>query len=358
MAEDNYQERTEKATPKRRQESRRKGRVAQSREIPSVMILVTAIGVFFFAGGKIFEMLTAFTGATFQQVSTFRLNDVATTASYFTGLLLFFAKLTLPLMLAVLAAGVCANIAQFGFLFTTEALTPKLSRLSPITGIKRLFSLRSLVELAKSVLKILAIGATAYFLIRGELHVMPELVLGSVFDILDFTGRVAFKICLGACVTLIVLAALDFAYQRWEYEKNLRMTKQEVKDEYKQTEGDPKVKARIRSIQLETARRRMMEAVPEADVVITNPTHLAIALRFDAQKMAAPTVVAKGSGYVAERIRQIARDHRVPIVENKPLARTLFSSVDIGDAIPVDLYKAVAQILAYVYRLKGYRPAM
>ena len=357
MAEENLQEKTEKATPKRRKDSRRKGRVAQSREIPSVMILITSLGVFFFAGGNIFRSLTAFTGSMFQQISSSPLSDIATTANFFTGVFLFFAKLTLPLMLAILAAGVCAHIAQFGVLFSTESLTPKWSRISPISGIKRLVSLRSLVELAKSVLKVLTIGATAFFLIRGELHVMPELILGSVVDILAFTGWVAFKICLGACVALIILAVLDFAYQRWEYEKDLRMTKQEVKDEYKQTEGDPKVKARIRSIQLETARRRMMEAVPEADVIITNPTHLAVALRFDARKMAAPSVVAKGAGYVAERIKQIAVEHQVPIVENKPLARALIKSVVIGDAIPVELYKAVAQILAYVYRLKGIRPA-
>ena len=358
MAESSYQERTEKATLKRRQDSRRKGRVAQSREIPSVMILITSLGVFFFTGSKIFQMLTAFTGGMFQQISTSHLSDVATTASFLTGILLFFAKLTLPLMLAILTIGVCAHIAQFGILFTTESLTPRLSRLSPISGVKRLISLRSLVELAKSVLKILAVGLTAFFLIRGELNAMPELILCSVVDILAFTGWVAFKICLGACVTLIVLAALDYAYQRWEYEKSLRMTKQEVKDEYKQTEGDPKVKARIRSIQLETARRRMMEAVPEADVVITNPTHLAVALRFDAHKMSAPCVVAKGAGHVAERIKQIAREHHVPIVENKPLARTLFKTVDINDMIPVELYKAVAQILAYVYRLKGRHSAV
>ena len=261
-------------------------------------------------------------------------------------------------MLAILAAGVCAHVAQFGFLFTTESLTPKMSRLSPINGLKRLFSLRSLVELAKSVLKVVTVGTAAFILIRSELHVVPGLVLSSVVDILAFTGWVAFKICLGACGALIILAALDYAYQRWEHEKNLRMTKQEVKDEYKQTEGDPKVKARIRSIQLETARRRMMEAVPEADVVITNPTHLAVALRFDGTKMAAPCVVAKGAGHVAERIKQIAAEHGVPIVENRPLARTLIKTVDIGASIPAELYKAVAQILAYVYRLKGIRPAI
>ena len=358
MAEKSFQERTEKATPKRRKDSRRKGRVAQSREIPSVLILITSLGVFFFAGSSMFQMLTRFTGSMFQQITLSPLQDIGSTAVFFTDLFMFYARVTLPLMLAILAAGVSAHIAQFGVLFTTETLTPKLSRLSPINGFKRIFSLRSLVELTKSVLKVLAIGVTAYFLIRGELRVLPELVHSSVLDILAYTARVAFKISLGACVTLIVLAALDYAYQRWEYEKNLRMTKQEVKDEFKQTEGDPKVKARIRSIQMDVARKRMMEAVPEADVVITNPTHLAVALRFDAGQMTAPCVVAKGSGHVAERIRQIASQHHVPMVENKPLARTLYSSVDIGESIPVELYKAVAQILAYVYRLKGYQPAM
>lgn len=358
MADNSFQERTEKATPKRRKDSRKKGRVAQSREIPSVMILITSLGVFFFAGAGIFNKMTAFAAEMFQQLSATPLSDIATTATFFNSVFLFFVDVTMPLMLAILAAGVSAHIAQFGILFTTESLTPKFSRLSPISGIKRIFSLRSLVELAKSLLKVLAVGITAYFLIRAELHTMPELILSSAVDILGFTGWVAFKITLGACVTLIILAALDYAYQRWEYEKSLRMTKQEVKDEYKQTEGDPKVKARIKSIQMETARRRMMEAVPEADVIITNPTHLAVALRFDASRMAAPCVVAKGAGYVAERIKQIAVEHHVPIVENKPLARALVSSVDIGDAIPVDLYKAVAQILAYVYRLKGVRPAI
>ena len=323
-----------------------------------MMILLTSLLVFFFAGGSMFRKLTEFTSAMFQQITLSPLTDITTTASFFANVFAFYAKVTLPLMLAILAAGVSAHIAQFGVLFTTETLTPKLSRLSPISGAKRLLSLRSLVELAKSVLKVVAIGAAAYFLIRSELQLMPELILGSVVDIMSFTGRVAFKISLGACVTLIVLAALDYAYQRWEYEKNLRMTKQEVKDEYKQTEGDPKVKARIRSIQLDVARRRMMEAVPEADVVITNPTHLAVALRFDASKMSAPCVVAKGAGHIAERIKTIANQHHVPIVENKPLARTLLSSVDIGDSIPVELYKAVAQILAYVYRLKGIQPAV
>jgi flagellar biosynthetic protein FlhB len=169
---------------------------------------------------------------------------------------------------------------------------------------------------------------------------------------------VAFKICFNVCLALALLAILDYAYQRWEHEKSLKMTKQEVKDENKQTEGDPKVKARIRSIQMETARQRMMAAVPEADVVITNPTHLAVALRFDAARMIAPQVIAKGAGYVAERIKQIAAENDVPLVEDKPLARALYKIVDIGNTIPADLYKAVAEVLAYVYRLRGTRPTL
>jgi flagellar biosynthetic protein FlhB len=224
--------------------------------------------------------------------------------------------------------------------------------------LKRLFSLRSLAELVKSIVKILFVAAVAYLMIKQDLDLIPTLTRQSVLDIFVFAARVAFKICFNVCLALVVLAILDFAYQRWEHEKSLKMTKQEVKDENKQTEGDPKVKARIRSIQMETARQRMMAAVPEADVVITNPTHLAVALRFDAARMIAPQVIAKGAGYVAERIKQIAAENDVPLVEDKPLARTLFKIVEVGNTIPADLYKAVAEVLAYVYRLRGIRPTM
>jgi flagellar biosynthetic protein FlhB len=224
--------------------------------------------------------------------------------------------------------------------------------------LKRLFSLRSLAELVKSIVKILFVAAVAYLMIKQDLDLIPTLTRQSVLDIFVFAARVAFKICFNVCLALVVLAILDFAYQRWEHEKSLRMTKQEVKDENKQTEGDPKIKARIRSIQMETARQRMMAAVPTADVVITNPTHLAVALRFDAARMIAPQVIAKGAGHVAERIKQIAAENDVPLVEDKPLARALYKIVEIGNTIPADLYKAVAEVLAYVYRLRGIRPTM
>ena len=356
MADRPNQDKTEKATPKRRQDARKKGQVAQSRELPSVMILMMSLGLFFFGGGWMFLNLAGFMGDALRSVALFRLADAESAGILLIDTFRITFKILLPLMLVVFVAGLAGNVAQFGFLFSTEALAPKWNKLNPLSGLKRLFSLRSLVELVKSIVKILFVAAVAYLLLKKELELIPSLTQQGVGDILAFVARVAFKICLNVSLALIVLAVLDYAYQRYEHEKGLKMTKQEVKDEYKQTEGDPKVKSRIRSIQLETARQRMMEAVPTADVVITNPTHLAVAIKFDAASMVAPQVVAKGAGYVAEKIKQIAAEHNVPRVEDKPLARTLFKIVDIGDTIPVDLYKAVAEVLAYVYRLRGMRP--
>jgi flagellar biosynthetic protein FlhB len=207
--------------------------------------------------------------------------------------------------------------------------------------------------LLKSILKLSFVGWIAYRVVRGELSRIPPLVQSDVPGIMDYTAATSFKITFFVCLGLIVLAALDFAYQKWQHEKELRMTKQEVKEERKQADGDPKIKARIRRIQMEMATRRMMEMVPKADVVVTNPTHFAVALRFEAATMDAPTVVAKGADHMAARIREVAMEHDVPIVENKPLARSLYGSTEIGDAIPVDFYKSVAEVLAYVYRLKG-----
>jgi flagellar biosynthetic protein FlhB len=218
---------------------------------------------------------------------------------------------------------------------------------------KKFVSLKSLVEVAKSMLKLAFVGGIAYAVIAKDMKLFPSQIQKGVGDIFLFIAALAFKIFLFVCLALIVLAVLDYIYQRWQYEQNLKMTKQEVKDERKQTEGDPKIKARIRSMQLEIAQRRMMESVPEADVVITNPTQLAVALKFDASDMIAPRVLAKGAGFIAERIKEIARAHDVPIVEDKPLAQAMYQMVEIGDYIPVELYQAVAEILAYVYRLRG-----
>lgn len=351
MPDRSDQNRTEPATPKRREEARKKGQLAQSREVSSVLVLLCALAAFFFSGVHMFQGLSGLMRGVFQNIATLRLQQ----GSALVFLLEVFQQIfiiLMPLMLAVAVAGVAANLFQVGFLFTLEPLTPKLSKLNPFSGIKRLLSLRSLAELAKSLLKVVFVGGVAFVMVKSELENIPALIHTDVSQTLSFFARVSFQIGFYTCLTLIVLAGLDYAFQRWQYEKSLRMTKQEVKDELKQREGDPAVKARIRSVQREMAQRRMMESVPNADVVITNPTKLAIALKYDAEKMMAPRVTAKGAGLVAERIKALAKENGVPLFEHKPLAQTLFKLVEIGGTIPASLYQAVAEILAYVYGLK------
>ncbi len=353
MPEGSFQEKTEQPTPKRLQETRKKGQVAQSREVSSALILLTSLGVFFFAGSWMFWSLSGFMRRIFQNLETFRLHDISTANAFLLEIFKQIFSILMPLMLVVFVAGIVANIFQFGFLFTSKPLIPDLSKLDPIKGMKKFFSLKSLAELVKSIFKISAVGSIAFLTLKGELKTIPSLIQMSVAEILSFIGRVSFEICFYVCLFLIVLAAVDYVYQRWQHEKDMKMTKQEVKDESKQTEGDPAVKARIRKAQMEIAQRKMMEAVPDADVIVTNPTRLAIALKFDAKEMIAPQVMAKGAGFIAEQIKKIAKENQIPIVEHKPLAQTLFKLTEVGDYVPADLYRAVAEILAYVYRLKG-----
>jgi flagellar biosynthetic protein FlhB len=237
--------------------------------------------------------------------------------------------------------------------FSNEAITPKFDRFNPITGIKRLFSTRSLIELLKSLLKLAVVGWIGYTTIMGELKVFPLLVDKTGAEVLAFAGQVCFKLFLKTGLALLVIAGFDYAYQRYQFEHNLKMTKQEIREEFKSTEGDPLIKSRIRSLQRERSRQRMMKDVPKADVVLTNPTHLAVALRYDVEKSAAPVVVAKGARLIAERIKAIAKENGVPVIENKPLARMLFKNAEIGSEIPFELYKAVAEVLAVVYRMRN-----
>ena len=353
MAETAAQEKTEKATPRRRQDARKKGQVAHSREISSVLILMATMGVFYFAGSWIFYNLSGLFTGVYENIGALELNNASEAGLFSRRIFDYLVSILIPIFLPIIVVAIVANVAQVGFEMHGQPLQPKLSRLNPISGMKKFVSLKSLVEFVKSVIKIVVVGGIAYVIIEKEMIYFPSLMQKPVVDILLFIALVALKIFFFVCMALIILAALDYAYQRWQHEKNLKMTKQEVKDERKQTEGDPKIKARIRSIQLEMAQRRMMEAIPEADVVITNPTHLALAVKFDATEMIAPKVLAKGSGFIAERIKEIAREHNVPVVEDKPLAQTMFKLVEVGDFIPVELYRAVAEVLAYVYRLKG-----
>jgi len=353
MAEATGQERTEKATGKRRMEARKRGQVALSREIPSTLILFTLLGVFVFAGPHLLDQLTRLLAGIFGRLHLLRVQTLGDAGALLLDLTLTALWLLAPICLPLMVAGFIGNVTQIGFELHAEAISPKFSKLNPMAGLKRVFSTRGLVELAKSLLKIVFVGAIAWSVVSGYLTEFPSLVRRDVGGIWDFTHTAAFKIILYVCLALIVLAALDYLYQRWQHEESLKMTKQEIKDERKQTEGDPQVKSRIRSLQRQAAYQRMMAEVPTSDVVITNPTHLAVALRFDPAAMTAPRVTAKGADYVAERIRDLARESHVPIVENKPLAQALYKMADPGDTIPVDLYRAVAEVLAYVYRLKG-----
>lgn len=351
MAEQSDQEKTEEATPRKREESRKKGTVARSVEVPSALVLLAALGTFLFAGEwMVRSLLEVMRGA-------FRLSaDVSLTPNSIRPLLATqvsrAALILAPLMGAVALAGVAANVGQFGFLLAGKPLIPDAGRLDPVKGMARLFSLRSLVELIKSLLKMAAVGTVTFLTIRAHLGEIPPLAGVPANALLGVMGQMALRVCFYAALALLLVAALDVSFQKWRHEKDLRMTRQEVKEEHRQQEGDPQIRARIRSVQAEMARKRMMMAVPRAEVVITNPTRLAVALAYDPERMTAPRVTAKGAGHLAARIREIARENGVPLVEQRPLARTLYRSVPLDAPIPPDLFRAVAEVLAYVYRLR------
>lgn len=352
MAEnDQDQERTEDATSRRRDEAREKGQVARSQEVVSVGILVACLIYFYFGASGLLNNVMGLMTSGFRSAGQADLTQESLSYLFvdyiFKGFIVLF-----PIMLTVFVAAILGNILQIGVLFSSESVTPKFSKIDPIKGFQRLFSIRSLVELIKSIFKICIISLVVYFVVKNELANMIPLMDQSIWGMIIYFGGVCFRIILSTTVVLVILAILDYIYQRWEYEKSLRMTKQEIKDEYKNTEGDPLIKSRIRRLQREIAQKRMMAQVPKADVIITNPTHLAVAIQYDYENMMAPKVVAKGANLIAEKIKQIAHENDVPIVEDKPLAQVLYKMVDIDHLIPEDLYRAVAEVLAFVYDQK------
>ena len=258
-----------------------------------------------------------------------------------------------PFMLVVMAAGVVANFAQGGISFSMEKLSVNFDKLNPVNGIGRLFKKDSLVELLKAVLKLGIVGYVSYRLIRGQEDTLTYLGDKEMTEIFAYLGWLSFKIIVNSIGVLIVLAIVDMLYVKWRFIQNLKMTKEEVKQEAKDAEGSQEVKGKIRRMQFEKAQRRMIKIIPMADVIITNPTHFAVALKYDRERMAAPFVIAKGVDNMALKIREIAREHNVMIVENRPLARELYATVDEGKEIPESLYKAVAEVLAYVFGLRG-----
>ncbi|MFD3260939.1 flagellar biosynthesis protein FlhB [Paenibacillus lentus] len=345
-------EKTEKATPKKRQDARKKGQVAKSQDLSGSVVLLSAFLCLLMFGGYMKERLIAL----FSDVYFHRLNMDVTQENVMTMFGDFAVQILLllaPLFLVIVVMAAVANYAQVGFLLTGEPLKMQLKKLDPIQGFKRIFSMRSLVEFLKSLLKLTIIGYLVYSTIWGERGNIASLGHVTIDDAFYFTSKLTMNLGLKIGAALFVLSVLDYMYQKYDHEKNLRMSKQDIKDEYKKMEGDPLIKGKIRERQRRMALQRMMQEVPKADVIITNPTHFAVALKYEGSEMDAPQVVAKGQDYVALRIREIAKEHGVIIMENKPLARALFQRAEIGDSIPADLFQAVAEVLAYVYRIKG-----
>lgn len=350
MAELDDQEKTEQPTSRRREEARRDGNFAVSRELSSFFMIFSALVVLYFSA---LWMVTAASDLMQRSFTTLpREMTVKDISGLFQGIGYRFFLIVMPVFL-IPVFGAVSYAIQTGFGFTGKGLTPDISKLDPIAGAKRLISIKSVAELFKSILKITVLSYAVYGVVRSEWHTIPFLMDMDVMSTMAYMGKVCFRIMAKTVWVLAVIAALDYIFQRWTYEKSLRMSREEIKEEMKELEGDPFVKARIKSIQREMARKRMMAEVPKSDVVVTNPTHIAVALKYEKDKGGAPTVVAKGAGAIAEKIKELAKKHGVPVVENKPLARALFKIVEIGKEIPVDMYKAVAEVLAYVYRLKG-----
>ena len=345
-------EKTEEPTAKKRADARKKGQVGRSQELNSAFVLLVGFFGLKLLWDSIYLSIAAYTTYVFSNLN--QTVDTENILRIFIGIVIVLAKTAFPIMLFIMLIGLAVNFFQVGLNFNTESIEFKLDKLNPINGFGRIFSKRSLVELAKSIFKIIVIGFFLYRFIREQILAMPQFMFFDLTTSLTLVAELIFQMAFVVIGVIMIMAIMDYGYQKWQTTQDLKMSKQEVKDEMKQTEGDPQIKGKIRQKQRQMAMARMMKEVPKADVIITNPTHYAVALSYE-QGMVAPTVIAKGQDLVAQRIKEIGRDARVPIIENKPLARTLYAAVQVGDTVPQELYQAVAEVLAYVYRLKHAR---
>jgi flagellar biosynthetic protein FlhB len=354
MAENqDFGERTEEATPRKRQEVRDRGQVARSADLATSCVLLGIFISLWLFGNVVYTNLQHLNRTVLGNISaTFTRDEIW---AYAIAGLLMCLKIILPIILVAFVLAFLANVIQVGWVFSTQPLTPDLNRINPVSGFKRIFSLRSLVRLFMSLTKIVVVSSVLVATIWSQIGVLFNLIQYSVNEAFLTGCRIVWLMGLQASLALLVLAILDYLYQRWQFLREIRMTKQELKDELKKMEGDPKIKERRRMLQRQFALQRMMAEVPKADVVVTNPTELAVALGYDESEMGAPTVLAKGKEHVAERIRLIAKENGVPVVEKRPLAQALFKMCEVGDTVPPELYQAVAELLAYVYELSGKR---
>ena len=352
MAESDGQEKTEEPTGKRLQETREKGQVAKSQELNSLAIFGTGLIMVYMVKEHIGVKLADLAKFIFNSLDSFYVTKDMLTMFGFKAIG-FFVATCAPIFGALMAIGLIAGYGQAGFKITPKALAPKMEVFDPIKGIKKkFFTTEPIVELLKSVFKLVIIGGFTYWVLEDAIVEAIGLIDFSISSIVNFILETVFNLVFKICLVYAVIAAADFAYRKYKHKKDMKMTKQEVKEENKQQEGDPHVKGQIKGKQLAMARSRMMKEVPTADVVITNPTHFAVALKYDLEKDNAPKVVAKGMDFMAQKIKQIAAENNIPMHEDVPLARALYKACEVGDEIPDKLFQAVAQILAYVYNLK------
>lgn len=347
------EEKTEEATPKKKRDAREKGQVAQSKDVGSAIGLIVVILTIQLLGGWITDqMMEIYMICTRLSGNTDGLFNQMGLRTLFTEILFRGLLIILPILLVAALFGAVSSYLQIGFLFSLKAIQPKFDKINPINGFKRLFSLKSLVEMAKAIAKGAALIYICYDYLIGRIDEIIQCYKLSLMQFVLLMWDYIINIILRCAIFLLVVAFADLAFKRWQHNKDLKMTKKEIKDEYKQTEGDPMLKGKIREKQRAMAMSRMMQDVPDADVVITNPTHYAVAIVYNIDQGGSPRVLAKGQNLIAQNIKRIATENDVVIVENKPLARALFAQAEVGDYIPVDLYQAVAEVLAYVYSIK------
>lgn len=355
MPPDSAQERTEAPTPRRRQEARSSGQIGRSTDLNAALTLLGALVILHVIGRNVLGRLLTITreclGAGEESIEPDQMVRILCVS------LRDGAALVLPVVLGVLVLALVSAFAQVGVLFTFKPLKPSLDKLNPMRGLKNMFSARSFILLIMGVAKMLLLSLVAYWTLRQRMDVLANMSAMSHLTVVAVASELVFTLGLRLAIVLLILAIFDFAWQRYKTERDLRMTKEEIKEELKRMDGDPKLKARRRQVQMQMAIQRIRAAVPKADVVVTNPTEFAVALQYDNETMTAPRVTAKGADYLAKQIRELAIMHGVPIVERPPLARALYRTVEVGQEIPAEFYQAVAEVLAYVYELagRGYR---
>jgi len=354
---DDSGEKTEDPSQQRIDDARKKGDVASSKELNSVLILTGTFAVLIFSTLYIFELLAEYIQWLYSLEITKaygqEMGKQILTKTFIVG-----GKAVLPVFATSLVLGIVAQMGQIGILYSPEVLTLKFDRLNPIAGFKKIFSKKAIVEVVKGLMKFGIVLGITYFVMSQNMQTFVGFLHSEAAESLSFGKMFALKLAMSIMLGLAIVAAADFAWEKHAYKEKLKMTKQQVKQEHKEQEGSPEIKNKIRQIQREMANKRMIADVPLADVIITNPTHISIVVRYDGDTMVAPEIIGKGQDHLAMKIREIAKVHNIPIVENVPLARALYKTVKVGEGVPRSLYKAVAEILAFVYKIKKNKKAL